>query len=324
MRKPYCYSLFLFVLLLAGSLQAAESLPTAEASRLIDRANQAARQLSYQGVYVHQHGDMVENFRIMQLVEGGAEQERCESLDGPAREYVRTGNQYHMYHADTPLSIALDRMAVSRFFPRLTHSVGDVLASYQLRRLGRDRVAGLDADVYQLEPRDGLRYPHRLWLHEGSGLLLKSMMLGARREPIETYTFSEIRLGGGFDRKLLKPTTPVRPVVMESSEGKPLLAGLDSQWDIRNLPPGFVLQKQIVRKPKGEKARKVQHLVYTDGLVTVSIFLDPSQVQLAPGLAQQGGMHLFVRPLNGQTVTVLGEVPGETVKAFAHAFNPRQ
>ncbi|WP_028453766.1 MucB/RseB C-terminal domain-containing protein [Chitinilyticum aquatile] len=310
-------------LLLATSLHAADFLSPAEATRLIERANQAAQQTSYQGVFMHQHDDMVESFRIIQLVEGGSEQERCESLDGPTREYVRTGAQYHMFHEDTPLNLVLDRAATSRFFPRLTHRVGDVLASYQLRKLGRDRVAGLEADVYQLEPRDGLRYPHRLWINEASGLLLKSMMLGAQREPVETYTFVQLRLGGGFDKKLLKPVNPVHPVLLDSSVGKPLQGGLESQWQIRDLPPGFVLQKQIVRTPQGDKGRKVQHLVYSDGLVTVSVFLDPSVVQLAPGLARQGSLHFFVRPLPRQTVTVLGEVPAETVKAFAAAFTPR-
>ncbi|WP_228098207.1 MucB/RseB C-terminal domain-containing protein [Chitinilyticum piscinae] len=319
-RKPL---VLLSLFLMASSLAAAELLTAPEATRLIERVNKAAQQTSFDGVFMHQHGDLVENFRIVQLAEQGQEMERCESLDGPAREYVRTGQQYHMFHADTSLALVLDRAATSRFFPRLTHRVGDVLASYQLRKLGRERVAGLDADVYQLDPKDALRYPHRLWIHEGSGLLLKSMMLGARREPVETFSFVQLRLGSGFDRKLLKPVNPVHPVQIETSEGRPLQAGLDSQWQIRDLPSGFVLQKQVVRTPQGEKGRKVQQLVYSDGLVTVSVFLDPSEVKLAPGLARQGALYLYVRQMPGQTVTVLGEVPGDTVRQFAAAFNPR-
>jgi sigma-E factor negative regulatory protein RseB len=74
------------------------------------------------------------------------------------------------------------------------------LENYELRPEGQARVAGRDAAVFLLEPRDGLRFAQRLWADRGTGLMLRADVLGvappgASRPVLETAAFSEIEIG---------------------------------------------------------------------------------------------------------------------------------
>ena len=41
---------------------------------------------------------------------------------------------------------------------------------YSARQTGSERVAGFDADVVQVQPKDGLRFGYRIWSEKKSGL----------------------------------------------------------------------------------------------------------------------------------------------------------
>ncbi len=74
--------------------------------------------------------------------------------------------------------------------------------------------------------------------------------------------------------------------------------------------------------PHGEA---VQHSVYTDGLASVSIFVEPASSDAMPlrGLSRMGAVHAFGREVDGHQVTVVGEVPAATVKHIAHGVRRR-
>jgi sigma-E factor negative regulatory protein RseB len=63
----------------------------------------------------------------------------------------------------------------------------------------------------------------------------------------------------------------------------------------------------------------VQHLVYSDGLASVSVFIEPRspQTQVMSGLAKVGAAFAYSRNLDGHQVTAVGEVPAATVEAIA-------
>ena len=60
------------------------------------------------------------------------------------------------------------------------------------------------------------------------------------------------------------------------------------------------------------------HLVYSDGLVAVSVFVEPlAAAPPPPGSLQQGSLNVYSVKLDDYFVTVLGEVPGATVRQIA-------
>ncbi|MFC7421454.1 MucB/RseB C-terminal domain-containing protein [Iodobacter arcticus] len=307
------------LLLPVGALAASE-MNNADAAIVLNRMSAAAKQNDFQGLFTHQHGDSTETFRIVHVGSEAVEIERRESLDGPRREYFRKGAQVSIY-LPSKRPISLDRRFSSKLFPQhLPENADSVLLNYKLKKVGMERVAGLNAQMYELEPRDVYRFPLRLWMHTDSGLILKSERLGPSSLPGELFVFSAL-VFGKVERTLLAPVNPLRAVVIESNQGV-ASAPIEPAWKIEHLPRGFRFMKSVQRTLIGKEMPVVQHL-YSDGLVTVSVFLEPSVAESKEGASHQGAMHMYVRQVQAKMVTVLGEVPAETVKKFAYAFNPR-
>ena len=311
-----CASLFLPV-----SAWAASELSNSEAVVVLNRMVSAAKQNDFQGLFTHQHGDSTETFRIVHVMNHDrVEEERRESLDGPRREYYRKGDTVSIY-LPSKRQVSLDRRFSSKLFPQqLPENVDSVLVNYKLKKTVMERVAGLNAQVYELEPRDGYRFPLRLWMHTDSGLILKSERLGPYAQPVELFVFSQLVLGK-VDRAMLNPVNPLRSVVVESNQGV-ASAPAEPLWVIEHIPRGFRFLKSMQRSLSGKEMPVVQHL-YSDGLVTVSVFLEPAAAGVKEGASHQGAMHMYVRIVDGKMITVLGEVPGDAVKSFALAFNPK-
>ncbi|GLS03254.1 sugar dehydratase [Chitiniphilus shinanonensis] len=327
MRIPSVWLLAGGVLLSSASLLAAgpatsAPLSAAEANQLVQRVANAPRLVSYQGVYVHQYGDRFETVRVVHIADGDKDIERRETLDGPPLELMRDGDRVGLFLPDEAYPTSIDRRMMSKLFPRAwPEQAQQLLSGYVVRRTGHARVAGVATDIYEFEPRDRFRFPHRYWIHPETGLMLKSMMLGVRSEPIELFTFSQIQIGGNIDRKLLKPSHPLRTVPLENGDGDALRVQ-DPEWEVHAMPPGFRLVK--AKRSMWGKGRPVTHHLYSDGLVTVSVFIEPKQRSMAPSLSQQGGMSFFSRPLGNYVLTVVGEVPAEAVQLISNAYVLRE
>ncbi len=292
-----------------------------EATQLVSRVATAARDVTFQGIYVHQHGDNMESFRVIHEAGNGADIERRESLDGPPREMVRQATRSACICRVVRYCRWIDASLPS-FFPRqLPDEPEHVLANYQIRLIGQERIAGVVTNIYDFDPKDKLRYAHRYWVDPDSGLMIKSLMLGSRHEPVEVFAFSQIQIGGTLDKRLLKPVHPVKAAPLDDNPGTTALPK-DPAWDIHNLPNGFRLLK-VSQRPLSGKTRPVTHHLYSDGLVTVSVFIEPFDAAAPLGIAQQAGISVFARQAGPWLLTVLGEVPVDTVQAFSYGYTPK-
>ena len=91
---------------------------------------------------------------------------------------------------------------------------------------------------------------------------------------------------------------------------------------MRGAPPGFSRVTEGYRTLRGKRAR-VAHIVYSDGLVAVSVFVEPAAGVHPAGLLQQGGINVFIRDVDGFVVTALGEVPVATIRQIANSVARR-
>ena len=91
------------------------------------------------------------------------------------------------------------------------------------------------------------------------------------------------------------------------------LASLDKpasvDWDVTP-PPGFQQVQKAVRSLPG-KHEPVTHLVFSDGLSVLSMFLESANpnMQSLQGLSAEGAIGVYGRQVDGYNVTTLGEVP---------------
>lgn len=303
-------------------VQAAELLNSKEANALLNRVAGATRNQNYSGVYLYQHSEGMETFRLLHIAEGGNESERREALDGPQREFVRNNDQITCYLPENK-SFSIDRRSTNKLFPSLLpDQPSDVLNNYAVRRLESERVAGLQADVFMLEPKDRYRHPHKLWVDTQSGLLLKAAMLDQQHfEPIEQFTFTQVQVGGVVDKKLLKPLLASKPTSLEKPVNAETLTAQGLEF--KAVPPGFRLVKESQRNLPG-KSVPVKQYLFSDGLATVSLFVEPvvAGSRTSPPVARRE-VSVFTRQAGSVHITVLGEVPETTAQQFGQAVNPK-
>lgn len=305
-------------LLLGGLLLAAANTYAGERQVSLDWLKTvafAAHQTDYSGVFVYQYDNHVETSRIIHVVELDSEYEKLESLDGPKREIIRHHGQIWCYINHRMVQV--DSQQVRGRFPSLLPEQLSALSSnYLIKEAGMERVAGYNTQVILFQPKDNLRYAHKIWAHTDSGLLLKAAVLGDKKQVIEQYTFTQLQIGGNIDRSWVGAKDfagygAELPVPPETAMGG---TAINSGWVVDALPAGFKKTREIQRPMRGKHAPVIQ-IVYSDGLSAISIFIEPddSDEDDADGLSSRGAVNLYHKVLDKHLITVVGEVPPRTV-----------
>jgi len=284
----------------------------------------AGHQTDYSGVFVYQYDNHVEISRITHLSRADSEYERIESLDGPKREIIRHHGHVWSYINHKMVQVDSDQGG-SRFPSMLPEQLIALSNNYHARQAGTERVAGYDAQVILFQPKDTLRYTHKIWVHTDSGLLLKAAVLGDKDQVVEQYAFTQLQIGGKIDHSWLRETPtyshrkhesmgarssdPIAPV-------KTAKVGIhtNSGWVADALPAGFKKTTELLRPMHGKHA-PVTQMVFSDGLSAISIFIEPDDGDEddVEGLSSRGAVSLYRKVLDKHLVTVVGEVPPRTV-----------
>ncbi len=308
----------------AGNV-AAQAGATPDAVAWLNKIAVASRQVNYAGTFVYQHGNQAETSRIAHLVNTGGEFERLEILDGPPREIMRNNENVTCYLPETKTVVIEKRMA-RRFPVALPEQVSGISDNYVIRKGRQDRVAGYDCQMIVLEPRDNLRYGHKFCVELKTGLPLRARMYSDRNEMVESFAFTQLVLGSGVSRDMLRSryagksqTWRVDKSALEQTD-----ASADAGWVLRNPPAGFNKVTEMKRSIAGRPV-SVAHLVYSDGLAAVSVFIEPMPKSPAPaGPTYQGAVNIYVTSHADRMVTVVGETPARTVKQIAESLSFRE
>ncbi len=310
---------FLAVLLLALSVQAARA--DGDALSWLQRIHAATQTLSYTGTFVYRSGDQAETSRIVHSVGSHGIRERLETLDGHPREIVRSGDEVKCYLPDSK-TIKVDKQTDHKVFPALLpENLQDISEHYEVTKGGIERVAGYECQMIVLQPKDKLRYGHRFWVDAKTGMLLKSQTFNDKNEPIEQFSFTRVRIGGKIDHRQLTPRFLAQSRSWHVENSGAVSANLEALgWAIKPELPGFKKVTEMMRTQGGSS--EVGHVIYSDGLAAVSVFIEPMANKTSmppPGLSRQGAINIYSRQVAGHLVTVVGEAPAESVKQLAEA-----
>jgi sigma-E factor negative regulatory protein RseB len=221
----------------------------------------------------------------------------------------------------------VERRQTRDSFPALLGAPGEhVMSVYDAKLLGRDRVAGVDAQVVKLVPKDAYRFTYKLWADARTGLLLRSQTLDASDHVLEQVAFSQLQTGGAAGDKSaiaagmrnLSGWTVVRPPVAT--------VDMEAQgWQIAPTIAGFRKIREVRRpmaaRDAGDPPIPVDQAVFTDGLATISVFIEPAEKNTRKeGAGSTGATHVLVKRRGDYWITVLGEVPPATLQQFASAI----
>lgn len=324
----------------AQAAQAAAGAPVlspADGKVWLARVQHAAANTSYQGTLVFSAGGVVSSSRVTHICDGRQRYERIEVLDGRARVQYRHNEQTLTVWPASKLARMEQRDPLAEF-PSLPASHQRALEHYELSLLGRDRIAGREAEVLMLKPRDKLRFAQRLWADRDTGLLLRSDLIGPGAETLESSVFSDLQLAGKWSAesvlgpmKRLEGFRMQRPVAERTQ--------LDAEgWTLARPVAGFALVSCSKRPmdtaadadaPSGRPpAGPVQVLqsVFSDGLAHVSVFIEPFDAarHKQPMGTSLGATHTMTHRQGDWWLTVVGEVPMATVQMFEAMFERKR
>lgn len=314
---------------MAGQPAVEAGLPAADAKAWLARIQAAAAQGNYQGTLVYSTNGAIATSRVWHYWAGGETFERLEAQDGRQQRIVRHNDLVHTLWPQTQVAVIEKRETLAGWSTTPQAVDPQALDNYVLRTEGQGRVAGRDAAVLLLQPRDALRYAQRLWADLTSGLMLRAdvMSPAAPRTLLESTAFTEVEIG-------VKPQPDQVLKLVRGLEGWRVFRPQQRRtaheaegWQLTKPVPGFLLAGVMRRGMESAgDGEPVLQAVFSDGLAHVSVFIEPFKPQRhrQEVQAQQGATATLMQRQGEHWITVVGDVPPATLMQFATAFERRR
>ena len=290
-----------------------------EARQWLERMSEALATRNYEGRFFHLRDSRSESMRIYHRVDKGRVTERLVSLDGSGREIIRNQSEVICYLPDRRTVLVEKRTDDNTLLAAVPSYNEELEAHYNIERGPFTKALGRRTQVINVTPRDQFRYGYRLWLDDETAMPLKSQLQDRNGKVIEQILFAELNFRDRIPADSLKPSITGEGFRWIRQEPQPqLAAGQVGGWGVIRLPAGFRLTAWRIQLIAGSNV-PVQHLVYSDGLASVSVFIEPRNPQAEPlrGLAKVGAAFAFSRSMDDHQVTAVGEVPPVTLEAIA-------
>lgn len=278
----------------------------------LERIGPALIEQNYQGTLVIVSGTSMETMRVFHGYDDGHERMRLVTLTGPQREVIRD-DKLVMCIGTGIGSVGYDADTAGRWNPAGQFANADKLDDYRARLGPIGRVADRDCQVIDLQPKDSWRYGYRLWLDHDTGLPLRIALIDESGASLEQMAFTQLQIGRAPEPANLRPSTQQGlQRVQTLSAGKQV----DPGWRVNAPPPGFTLRA-------GRRLGDSVQLLYSDGLASVSVYIEPVPADRQGESAMHRGA-VNVRSLwgGGRRVVAIGKVPEATVEYFARNAGP--
>lgn len=292
------------------------------------RIHAAASRQSFEGTFVVSAAGVVSSARIAHFCVGANQFERIEPLDGQARRVFRHNDKVFTFWPAARSVLIEQRNLIASFPALLQAGASRVDGYYVMRKGGTERMAGREAELLLIEPRDKLRFGYRLWADKATALLLRVEVIGDKAQVIESSAFSDLTIG-------VKPHPERVLQAMQQIDGyrvvKPAMSPtrLDAEgWSMRLSVPGFEQLSCIKRPLDGLPAddrdaqTEVLQTIFADGLTHVSLFIEPYHPERHRREMQTsiGATHTLMRRHGDWWVTTVGDVPAVTLRQFDGAL----
>ena len=304
----------------------AESASAAESRTINDwlmRTHEASKRLAYTGTFVVSSGGAMSSAKIWHVCEGDQQMERVETLSGAPRSTFRHNDQVVTFMPDQKLVRSETRESLG-MFPELLQSADSRVADfYKVRQEGVERVAGIEADVVVLVPKDNMRFGYRVWAEQKRGLVVKLQTLDGSGKVLEQAAFTELQLDAPV--KMDKLVQMMSKVEGYRVEKPPLIKTTASAegWSMKAPVAGFK-SMNCYKRPAGSGGGVARgealQWIFSDGLASVSVFLEPFDRQRhdnKESSLSMGATQTLSRQIGEFWLTVMGEVPMATLRLFA-------
>ncbi|MES2579067.1 MAG: MucB/RseB C-terminal domain-containing protein [Pseudomonadota bacterium] len=292
---------------------------------VLQKAALAARELNYQGIFIYQNGNQARSVQITHMNDNGRELTRNMVLDnklqaGQAREVFSQGSDIVIFHPKNDKVIIEKRRGQNLFPAMLPVNLQSLKLSYIARVGMLDYVAGRQAQIIELIPKDAYRYSYKIWTDTEYGLLVKMTLLNDKTETLEQIAFQELSMLNSHDLNWFQPKIDAsKNYVMEDATSP---NRVHTNWIVAELPPGYIKVDHIELMVNG-KTSPINQMIFSDGIASVSLFIEPiiKGMRTKTGHKLVGSTNICANVINGYQVVVVGEVPLATVQMISKAVS---
>ncbi len=285
----------------------------------LNRMSSAVASIDYEGTVIRRHNGETRALKVVHKVVDGVVNEKVITQEGKGLEIIRIGNEVHCILPDSKSVLVEQWNDQGALFSSLPGSDAQFGASYDLSVVREERVAGRPAVLLAIRPHDVYRFGHRLWLDRETAFPLRTELIGNDGQMIEQLKFADINLESGVAAASLAPSISLDNFTWYTEPQRVSAAEIESEWMCDDLPPGFrVISTRHEHLPGADAP--VTHIVYSDGLATVSVFIAEKQEAEMARRASVGVSNSYSTQADDFQITAVGEVPSMTVQRIASSM----
>lgn len=243
-------------------------------------------------------------------------------LNGPRRDILRINNTVSYIEPEyAPYSIHSEQISgpIPTVFGR---DISVLENNYHFVSVGKNRILGRAAQLIRIVPKDAHRFGYWLWLDQQSGLLLKLAVITRKGNLLEQIQFTHLEITDTVSENLRQLQATELPKIVDITNQQKVT---DFAWQVNWLPDGFTAVKSD-RHLINTSKKPVEFMLFNDGLVDISVYVNPSQEkQRAIEYANDGATLVLSHVVNSIEISVVGKIPLETAKQIVSSvsFNPK-
>ncbi len=292
--------------------------------RLLSEMAEAAHRLNYDGTFVYRRDNGMYSMRIIHRYDERGERERLISLTGKPREILRDNEKVTCIMPDDQSLVVARRRPHRNFTQMFSSSLDRISRNYRFVLVGRDWVAQRPTIVIGLQPVGPFRFARRLWLDAEKKLLLRSSVSNRHGRLLEEIMFTEIHYPETIPDSLLEAALHGDSYSWKTLSTAPVKATAEpGEWEVTWLPDGFQRETTEFYDDSGEGA--VEHMVFSDGLATISVFIESLDASEAPmeGFTSVGAVTAYGRVSDGHQIITIGAVPPMALRLVSESVRHR-
>ncbi len=304
------------------SIQPAVALAADGPQEWLSRMSNAVQKTSYVGTVIRTKGGEAETLKVVRRIDGGVVNEKLTVQEGSSLEIIRSGNEVHCILPDQKSVLVETWDDQSTLFSTLPSNDIRFSNEYDLSIVREDRVAGRKAVLLAIRPHDEFRFGHRLWLDRETAFPLRAELIDRDGSLLEQVKFADINLGSSISPEALAPSMSLENFTWHANAAKRVEVDVRTDWVCDNLPAGFRVISTKTEQIAGADT-VVTHILYSDGLATVSVFIAQARHKKNARRSNIGGSNAYSMQLDDYRITAVGEVPAVTVQRIARSMRER-
>jgi len=292
--------------------------PEYTAVQWLEKMSQAMKNLNYQGTIAIVKNGRLDSMKYIHQANNGQEKERLLSLNSPIRDVIRDSGKVSCFLKDSQTIIVNHHPSSESFILNLPPSFSTLSDAYHITLGKEELVATQPVRVISIEAKDKFRYGRKIWVDKKHFLPLKMEVYDLSGVAVEQVIFTEIQIGQ--PAVLINAKTELENVKMKHIHQSDFFPLEQSDIILENIPAGFKVAFFTRMNIGNSEQSEVDHLLLSDGFSSISVYKEKKTNHVGKGFQELGMINSFTHLIKNYQITVMGEVPAQTVQFVAQGI----